>query len=105
MAKKKDAAKDKKSKTKGGPEATLKQTVDDIQKEFGQGSIMRLGDDQTVAVEAISTGSLRQVRISTYAPDHQPRMQSSRNWNRASISRSSMDPSAGRITNGGGSSC
>jgi recombination protein RecA len=53
-----------KSKSKGKarspdvPATTLKTTVEDIQKEFGQGAIMRLGDDCRVSVDAISTGAL-----------------------------------------------
>ena len=29
-----------------------------IEKQFGKGSIMRLGDSQTMDIEAVSTGSL-----------------------------------------------
>jgi recombination protein RecA len=54
MAKKKE----KKKQGNDAAENTLKQTVEDIVKEFGQGAIMRLGDDNRVNVEAISTGAL-----------------------------------------------
>ncbi len=36
----------------------LKTTLEQIEKQFGEGSIMPLGDDQRGAVEGISTGSL-----------------------------------------------
>ncbi len=37
---------------------TLKLTLDKIEKDYGKGSVMMLGDKQQVAIEAISTGSL-----------------------------------------------
>ncbi len=37
-----------------------------IEKQFGKGSIMRLGEDRTMDVETISTGSLS--LISRWAP-------------------------------------
>ena len=45
--------KDKQAKLKA-----LKMTVDRLEKQYGKGSIMMLGDKQVVEVEAISTGSL-----------------------------------------------
>lgn len=36
----------------------LKLTVDRLEKTYGKGTVMKLGDKQVVAVEAISTGSL-----------------------------------------------
>lgn len=45
--------KDKQAKLKA-----LKMTVDRLEKQYGKGSIMMLGDEQVVDVEAISTGSL-----------------------------------------------
>ena len=45
--------------TTSGKERALMQAMDDIQKRFGKGSIMRLGDESVAAnVSAISTGSL-----------------------------------------------
>ena len=50
----KDAsAKDAKAK-----DAALEAAVTQIEREFGQGSLMRLGDDSAVQVEAIPTGAL-----------------------------------------------
>jgi recombination protein RecA len=56
MVKKKSA----KAKSIAGKEAkgALDQAVQDITKEFGEGAIMRLGDDFHVDVDAISTGAL-----------------------------------------------
>ena len=45
--------KDKQAKLKA-----LKMTVDRLEKQYGKGSIMMLGDERVVDVEAISTGSL-----------------------------------------------
>jgi len=39
-------------------DAALESTVSGIRKEFGEGSLMRLGDKGTVKVEAIPTGAL-----------------------------------------------
>ncbi|EIE5961181.1 hypothetical protein LDU30_001795 [Salmonella enterica] len=36
----------------------LKTAMDSIDKQFGKGSIMRLGDESRLTVERISTGSL-----------------------------------------------
>ena len=38
----------------------LQAAVSQIEKEFGQGSLMRLGADSVVQVDSISTGSLAQ---------------------------------------------
>ncbi|MFM2394777.1 MAG: protein recA, partial [Bacteroidota bacterium] len=37
---------------------SLKTTVDKLEKQYGKGIIMKLGDKQVIATEAISTGSL-----------------------------------------------
>ena len=47
------SAKDAKAK-----DAALKAAVTQIEREFGQGSVMRLGDDAHVAVDTIPTGAL-----------------------------------------------
>jgi recombination protein RecA len=39
-------------------EAALEAAVVQIEKQFGQGSVMRLGDDSTIQVDAIPTGAL-----------------------------------------------
>jgi recombination protein RecA len=49
----KDAAKDAKAK-----DAALEAAVTQIERDFGQGSLMRLGADSAVQIEAIPTGSL-----------------------------------------------
>jgi recombination protein RecA len=54
MAKKSAAEKEKKSSTN----PNLQATMDAIEKQFGSGSIMRLGQDFKADVEAIPTGSL-----------------------------------------------
>ena len=52
----------KKKKSTASPasrgEGNLDRTLDQIQKEFGEGTIMRLGDERLVPVQGISTGSL-----------------------------------------------
>lgn len=40
----------------------LKLAIEKIEKDFGKGSIMKLGDKPSVNVEAIPTGSLRWIR-------------------------------------------
>ena len=57
MAKSKKKAKGK-DKSPAEPVLGIKDTVADIRKEFGEGAIMRLGDDNRVNVKSISTGSL-----------------------------------------------
>jgi recombination protein RecA len=49
----KEAEKDAKAK-----DAALNAAVTQIERQFGQGSVMRLGDEHAVQVEAISTGAL-----------------------------------------------
>ena len=44
--------------SKSGREKALETTLSQIQKRFGEGALMRLGDAATFAVEAISTGSI-----------------------------------------------
>ncbi len=44
--------------SKSGREKALETTLSQIQKRFGEGALMRLGDAATLAVEAISTGSI-----------------------------------------------
>lgn len=62
MAKKNKAEKkfiaDTDDKTSSGKAQALKLAVDSIEKQFGTGSIMRLGDAHKVNVETIPTGSL-----------------------------------------------
>ncbi|MDO8591789.1 MAG: recombinase RecA [bacterium] len=62
MAKKDKAEKksiaDTGDKASGGKAQALKLAVDQIEKQFGSGSIMRLGDAHKVSVETIPTGAL-----------------------------------------------
>ena len=37
---------------------TLDLAISQIEKQFGQGSIMRMGEDSIVKIEGISTGSI-----------------------------------------------
>ena len=46
------------AKTTSGKAQALKLAVDTIEKQFGAGSIMRLGDAHKVSVETIPTGAL-----------------------------------------------
>ena len=39
-------------------EKTLDLAISQIEKQFGQGSIMRMGEDSIVKIESISTGSI-----------------------------------------------
>ncbi|MGH2926146.1 MAG: recombinase RecA, partial [Solirubrobacterales bacterium] len=48
-------AADKEAKAK---DAALQAAVTQIEREFGQGSVMRLGDESAVPVETIPTGAL-----------------------------------------------
>lgn len=50
--------KEKKSVATSGKSEALKLAVDQIEKQFGKGSIMRLGEAHAVNVETISTGSI-----------------------------------------------
>ena len=45
-------------KTEGGKKAALQQAIAQIEKQFGRGSIMRLGAEPKVLVSGISTGSV-----------------------------------------------
>jgi len=48
----------KKSVSSDGKSQALKLAVDQIEKQFGAGSIMRLGETHKVGVETIPTGSV-----------------------------------------------
>lgn len=48
----------KKSVSTDGKSQALKLAVDQIEKQFGAGSIMRLGEDHKIDIETISTGSI-----------------------------------------------
>ncbi len=56
----KASAKDAKASAKDAKarDAALQAAVTQIEKEFGQGSLMRLGDDHAMDVDAISTGAI-----------------------------------------------
>jgi recombination protein RecA len=59
MAKKTDKKSvDVQATTASGKSQALQLAVDQIEKQFGKGSIMRLGENHTVDVETIPTGSL-----------------------------------------------
>jgi recombination protein RecA len=58
MADKKVNLKDASAKEAKAKDAALESAVTGIKREFGEGSLMRLGDKGTVKVEAIPTGSL-----------------------------------------------
>ena len=58
MADKKVNLNDVSAKEAKAKDAALESAVSGIRKEFGEGSLMRLGDKGTVKVEAIPTGSL-----------------------------------------------
>src|SRR3712207_4425676 len=47
-----------KSKDEGGKTQALGLAVDQIEKQFGKGTIMRLGEDHHVNVETFPTGSV-----------------------------------------------
>ena len=54
-----DAVKEKElDEIKAGKDKALKLALDKIEKDFGKGSIMRLGDKSTLNVEYIPTGAL-----------------------------------------------
>ena len=54
-----DAVKEKElDEIKAGKDKALKLALDKIEKDFGKGSIMRLGDKSTLNVEFIPTGAL-----------------------------------------------
>jgi len=54
----KPKTKDDSAKPSSGKAQALKLAVDTIEKQFGTGSIMRLGDAHKVNVETIPTGAL-----------------------------------------------
>src|SRR6185312_721574 len=58
MADKKVNLKDASAKEAKAKDAALESAVTGIRREFGEGSLMRLGDKGTVKVEAIPTGAL-----------------------------------------------
>ena len=58
MADKKVNLKDASAKEAKAKDAALEAAVTQIERDFGQGSLMRLGDKGTVKVEAIPTGAL-----------------------------------------------
>jgi recombination protein RecA len=58
MADKKVALKDASAKDAKAKDAALEAAVTQIERDFGQGALMRLGADATVKVAAIPTGSL-----------------------------------------------
>ncbi len=61
MAEAKSAAKGEKSAANAPAEAKLRaaeNAIEQIEKQFGRGSIMRLNDQKAIAVESISTGSI-----------------------------------------------
>ena len=58
MAETKAALKDASAKDAKAKDAALGAAVTQIERQFGQGSLMKLGDKNAVAVEAISTGAL-----------------------------------------------
>jgi recombination protein RecA len=58
MAKKKDETVDKSETNKDGKSQALSLAIDQITKQFGDGSIMKLGDTQKIDVELLPSGSL-----------------------------------------------
>src|SRR4051795_6915333 len=58
MAEKKVNLKDASAKEAKAKDAALEAAVTQIEREFGEGALMRLGDKGTVKVESIPTGSL-----------------------------------------------
>jgi recombination protein RecA len=58
MAETKAALKDASAKDAKAKDAALDAAVTQIERQFGAGSVMKLGDDAAVPVEAISTGAL-----------------------------------------------
>src|SRR3954467_5681204 len=58
MAEKRVSLKDMSAKEVKAKDAALESAVTGIRREFGEGSLMRLGDKGTVKVEAIPTGAL-----------------------------------------------
>jgi len=58
MADKKAALKDASAKDAKAKDAALAAAVTQIERDFGQGALMRLGADAAIPIEAISTGAL-----------------------------------------------
>jgi recombination protein RecA len=58
MADSKAALKEASAKDAKAKDAALDAAVTQIERQFGQGSVMKLGDESAVQVEAISTGAL-----------------------------------------------
>jgi recombination protein RecA len=58
MANQKTTLKDASAKDAKAKDAALEATVTQIERDFGQGALMRLGADSAVQIEAIPTGSL-----------------------------------------------
>jgi recombination protein RecA len=58
MAEKKASLKDASAKEAKAKDAALEAAVNQIERDFGQGSLMRLGDKGTIKAESISTGAL-----------------------------------------------
>jgi recombination protein RecA len=58
MADKKANLKDASAKEAKAKDAALEAAVNQIERDFGQGSLMRLGDKGTIKVDAIPTGAL-----------------------------------------------
>src|ERR1700749_1642456 len=58
MAERKASLNDVSAKEAKAKDAALESAVTGIRREFGEGSLMRLGDKGTVKVESIPTGSL-----------------------------------------------
>jgi recombination protein RecA len=58
MADRKTSLKEADAKDAKAKDAALNAAVTQIEREFGQGAVMRLGDQSAIKVEAISTGAL-----------------------------------------------
>jgi recombination protein RecA len=58
MADKKVALKDASAKEAKAKDAALEAAVTQIERDFGQGALMRLGADATIKIPAIPTGAL-----------------------------------------------
>jgi recombination protein RecA len=58
MAEQKAALKDASAKDAKARDAALDAAVTQIERQFGQGSVMKLGDDAAIQVDAIPTGAL-----------------------------------------------
>ena len=58
MADKKQTVPSPERKAAGDKKSALETALSQIEKQFGKGAVMKLGQDSTLNVEAISTGSL-----------------------------------------------